>query len=123
MRRLLTALVLASAFAGPAFAADPKVIFGSWIERAPEGGGMVTVFTATTISSYGVNAAGQMVTPPMTGEVTYRDLGPSIGVDFKGGGGLLVAVRGPAAITLDFPDAADHDLTRWTPPPAATKTP
>jgi len=116
---LLLTLIAGLALAGPACAADPKVIYGTWIERLPDGGGMVTAFTETTISEYGVNAAGQPVTTPMTMAVSYRDLGPSIGVDFKEGGGLLVAVRGPADITLDFPDAATHDLKPWRPPIAA----
>jgi hypothetical protein len=105
---------------GAASAADPKMLYGSWIEHLPDGGGMVTTFTETTISEVGVNAAGSPITTPMTLQVSYRDLGPSIGVDFKDGGGLLVAVRGPAAITLAFPDAGAHDLVPWRPPAAPT---
>jgi len=99
----------------PAQAADPKAIFGAWIENLPGGGGVITEFTATTITSYSVNAAGQRISTPITASVTYRDLGKTIGVDFQGGGGALVAINGPAAITLDFPDAAAHALVPWKP--------
>lgn len=120
-RPILPIFAAALALAGPAAAADPKAILGAWVEQLPSGGGIVTVFTDSTISSYGVNAAGERISAPMTMTVSYRDLGKTVGVDFKDGGGLLVAIQSPSAITLNFPDAGSHNLTPWRPvqtPPA-----
>jgi hypothetical protein len=109
--------------AAPARAADPKTIMGYWIEQLPGGGGMVTVFTPGAITAFGVNAANERISTPISQAVSYRDLGQTIGVDFAEGGGLLVAVHGPTSITLDFPDAAPHDLIPWRPPTPAPSGP
>jgi hypothetical protein len=100
------------AWASAAAASDPNQIIGKWIERFPNGSGMVTEFTATTISSFGVDASGKQGAPPQTTKVTYKDLGDSIGVNFAGGGGILVLVKGPNNIVLDFPGMGAHQLMR-----------
>ncbi len=123
VKRFILAGLAALAFAGSAQAADPKGIYGLWVEMLPTGGGMVTEFTPTTISAWGVDADGKTISTPNTAAVSYRDLGPAIGVDFQQGGGLLVQVKGPTDIILSFPDADSHELKPWKPPVATPKGP
>src|SRR5579883_209542 len=101
-----------------ATAADPNQIIGQWIERFANGNGIVTEFAADTISSRPVDAAGKSLPssslpPPM--KVTYKDLGhDAVGIDFGGGGGIMVFIKGPNTIVLDFPGMGAHLLTRLT---------
>jgi len=52
---LLVMLAVASVFASPADTAPPASIFGKWMERFPNGGGMVTEFSTSSIVYYPVN--------------------------------------------------------------------
>ncbi|HUZ71914.1 MAG TPA: hypothetical protein VMU87_02915 [Stellaceae bacterium] len=115
MKKLVLFALLLAAFCGSASvatASDPNQLIGRWIERFPNGNGMVAEFTATTISTYGVDATGKRTIPPTTMKVTYKDLGSSIAVNFVGGGGIMVLVKGPRNIVLDFPGVGAHQLTR-----------
>jgi len=45
--------------------------------------------------------------------VTYKDLGGQIvGVNFVGGGGIIILVTGPNSATMDFPGMGAHKLAR-----------
>jgi hypothetical protein len=114
MRKLVPlGLLVAGALAGTAHAAVPSTVFGKWIERFPNGNGMVTEFTAASISSYPVDSLGRATAAPTAMPVSYVDLGGEIvGVTFKGGGGAVVAKTGDDAITLDFPGIGAHELMR-----------
>jgi hypothetical protein len=110
---LFVGLVAATAVAGAAHAAIPASVYGKWIERFPNGNGMVTEFTPAKVSSYPVDSAGNATASPTAIEVTYVDLGgPMVGVSFQGGGGAMVAEKTDDAITLDFPGVGAHELTR-----------
>ena len=111
--RIVLALVFASALAGAAQAAVPATVFGKWIERFPDGNGMVTEFTPAQVSSYPVDSLGKPTAAPTAMPVTYVDLGGQmVGVAFSGGGGAIAAERTTDAITLDFPGIGAHELTR-----------
>jgi hypothetical protein len=98
---------------GAAQAAVPASVFGRWIERFPNGDGMVTEFTGAAISSYPVDSEGKPTAAPTAMPVTYVDLGgPMLGVSFQGGGGAILAEKTANAITLDFPGIGAHELTR-----------
>jgi hypothetical protein len=100
-------------YATAAHAADPKLIFGVWIEKYRNGNGMVTEFTPQSMESYSVDAAGKRVKDVGKFSVSYRDLDPStIGIDFQGGGGVMVLVKDHDAIVLDFPGMGAHPLKR-----------
>jgi hypothetical protein len=115
-RLLVIGLLAASAFAGAAGAATPSTVFGKWIERYPDGNGLVTEFSAASISSYPVDQTGRATAEPTAMPVTYVDLGgPMLGVSFEGGGGAMVAEKGDDAMTLDFPGIGAHELTRVKP--------
>jgi hypothetical protein len=111
--RIVLGLVFASALAGACQAAIPSTVFGKWIERFPDGNGMVTEFTPAQVSSYPVDSFGKPTAAPTAMQVTYVDLGgPMVGVAFSGGGGAMVAEKTIDAITLDFPGIGAHELTR-----------
>jgi hypothetical protein len=111
--RIVLALVFASALAGAAQAAVPATVYGKWIERFPDGNGMVTEFTPAQVSSYPVDSLGKPTAAPTAMPVTYVDLGgPMVGVAFSGGGGAIAAEKTADAITLDFPGIGAHELTR-----------
>jgi hypothetical protein len=112
----LLGLLATIAFAGAAHAATPSIVLGKWIERFPNGAGMVTEFTAASISSYPVDSFGHATATPTAMPVTYVDLGGEIlGVTFKGGGGAVVARTGDNAITMALPGIGAHALTRAKP--------
>jgi hypothetical protein len=99
-------------------AADPNQLIGKWIEHLPNGSGLITEFTATTISSYPIDKSGKAIGSPLPMKVAYKDLGDSIGVDFADGGrGVMVLVKDPNDIVLDFPGLGAHQLTRTSPAP------
>ena len=110
---ILLGLLGALALAGPSHAAVPSTVFGKWIERFPDGNGMVTEFTAGAISSYPVDQAGRATAAPTAMPVSYVDLGgPMLGVSFHSGGGAVVAKQGDDAMTLDMPGIGAHQLIR-----------
>jgi hypothetical protein len=113
---ILLAAAAAVALAGAAHADQPAAIFGKWIEKFPDGQGMVTEFANASISSYPVDRDGHALAVPTRMQVTYDDLGgPMIGVSFHGGGGAIVARRSQDAITLDFPGVGAHELAKMKP--------
>ncbi|MBV9508993.1 MAG: hypothetical protein JO303_01775 [Caulobacteraceae bacterium] len=67
--------VATCAVASSAFAADPTSIFGKWIEKLPNGNGMVTVLSASALSSYPVDATGKPDAAAYDMNVSYKDLG------------------------------------------------
>lgn len=111
--RIILGLVFASALASAAQAAVPSTVYGKWIERYPDGNGMVTEFTPAQVSSYPVDSFGKATAAPTAMPVTYVDLGGQmVGVAFSGGGGAIAAEKTVDAITLDFPGIGAHELTR-----------
>ncbi len=115
---LLACAAAASAFfaATPSRAAGVSAIYGLWVETLANGGGMITQFTPTTISAWGIDADGQQISPTTAETVTYRDLGGVIGVDFVKGGGILIQVRGPTDLVMSFPGEGAHQLKPWRGP-------
>jgi hypothetical protein len=110
---LVVGLAIAGALAGAAQAAIPSSVYGKWIERFPDGNGMVTEFTPAQVSSYPVDSSGKATAAPTAMPVTYVDLGgPMVGVAFQGGGGAVAAATTADALTLDFPGVGAHELTR-----------
>jgi hypothetical protein len=97
--------------------ADPAQIFGKWIEEGPNGTEMVTEFTATAVSSYGLDQSGKRVGDTNRFAVTYKDVGPStIQVNFQtGGGGILLHIQDKDTIVMEFPGAGTHTMTRDIP--------
>jgi hypothetical protein len=113
---ILLGAVAAAAVAGAACADPPAAIFGKWIEKYPDGAGMVTEFADASISSYPVDRDGRPLDLPTRMQVTYDDLGgPMIGVSFHGGGGAVVDRKTEDAITLDFPGVGAHELAKVKP--------
>ena len=113
---ILLGVAAAVALAGAAHADQPAAIFGKWIERFPDGQGMVTEFADASISSYPVDRDGHQIGAPTRMQVTYNDLGgPMIGVSFSGGGGAIVARTSPEAITMDLPGVGAHELAKMKP--------
>ena len=111
--RFVLGLVFACALAGVSQAAVPATVYGKWIERFPDGNGMITEFTSAQVSSYPVDSLGKPTAAPTAMPVTYVDLGgPMVGVSFSGGGGAIAAEKTADAITLDFPGIGAHELTR-----------
>ena len=99
-----------------ASAASPESIWGKWIQTFPKGGGMVTEFTQTSISSYPVDSAGKPLKTASTQNVTYRDLGQNIvGIDFSGGGGIMALKSGVDTLTMDFPGLAAFTIVKLKP--------
>jgi len=110
---MVLGLVFASVLAGASQAAIPSTVYGKWIERFPDGNGMVTEFTSAQVSSYPVDSLGKPTAAPTAMPVTYVDLGgPMVGVSFSSGGGAIAAEKTADAITLDFPGIGAHELTR-----------
>lgn len=113
---ILLGAVGALALAGAAHADQPAAIFGKWIEKFPNGNGMVTEFADASISSYPVDRDGRPLGAPTTMTVTYDDLGGAmIGVSFQGGGGAIVARKTQDAITMDLPGVGAHELEKVKP--------
>jgi hypothetical protein len=115
VRRLVVQAFLLAVLTTVAHAADPKLVFGRWIEKFPNGNGMVTEFTPTQMLSYTVDAYGQRTKSVGQLAVTYKDLDPTtIGVDFQGGGGIMLVVKDKDSILMDFPGMGAHTLTRMS---------
>jgi|HubBroStandDraft_1064217.scaffolds.fasta_scaffold222199_2 hypothetical protein len=113
---ILLGVAAAVALAGVVHADQPAAIFGKWIEKFPDGNGMVTEFADASISSYPVDRDGRPLGAPTRMTVTYDDLGgPMIGVSFEGGGGAIVARKSQDAITLDLPGVGAHELAKVKP--------
>ena len=113
---ILLGVAAAIALGGAVHADQPAAIFGKWIEKFPDGNGMVTEFADASISSYPVDRDGHRLGEPTRMAVTYDDLGgPMIGVSFEGGGGAIVARRSQDAITLDLPGVGAHELAKLKP--------
>jgi len=109
-------LLLLGMFAGTAGAVEPGALIGKWIERFANGNGMVTEFTATTLVSYPVDAAGKPMSSGPPSPVTYRALDANtIKVEFGGGAGILVLIKDPNTLELDFPGMGAHRLVRMGP--------
>ncbi len=114
--RFLLGVAAAAVLAGVAHADQPTAIFGKWIEKYPDGAGMVTEFADASISSYPVDRDGRPLGAPTRLAVTYDDLGgPMIGVSFHGGGGALIARKSDDAMTLDVPGVGAHELAKVKP--------
>jgi len=101
--------------AAPAQAADPATIMGKWIERLPDGRGMVTELAPDSITYYAVDQAGKPLGGPTKTTATYKDLGGDlVGVQFPGAAasGVMFARTGPDSLTMDFPGMGAHNLVR-----------
>ncbi len=116
MRKHVTifATVIWLAAAVSAAAADSVVIMGRWIERLPDGRGVVSEFGPNSLTTYPVDARGAPTGPSQQWTVFYRDVG---GDDLvlaysDGGGNLNIHKKGADAITIEFPGVGSHDLTR-----------
>lgn len=102
--------------AGIADAASPTQIFGKWVEQGPNGAEMVTVFTGTTVSSYGIDQFGKRFGNSNRFAVTYKDLDPStIQVDTSAGDKILLHIRDADTIDMEFPGQGMHTMTRDNP--------
>lgn len=99
-------------FACAARAGDPAQLFGKWVEKLSNGAQMVTEFTPTSISFYGVDPSGKPGTASKPQDVTYRDLGDTIAIEFKGGGGIMALIKDHDSMVLIFPGMGSHPLTR-----------
>jgi hypothetical protein len=98
-----------------AHAADPTQLIGKWVEHLRNGAAMITEFTPNTISFYAVDPSGKPNTEPKPQEVTYKDLGQTIVIEFKGGGGLMAMMKDQQSMVLIFPGMGSHSLTRVQP--------
>jgi len=97
-------------------AADPGSLFGKWIEKFANGSGMVTEFTAGTLSYYPVDAAGKPTEAARQNEVTYLDLDKeTIRVNLQGGGAISVLIKDTKNIVLDYGGTGTHRLVRLAP--------
>lgn len=54
---------------------------------------MVMEFTPTSISFYAIDPSGQRTIEPKPQDVTYKDLGDTIAINFKGGGGIMAMIK------------------------------
>ena len=110
----MTALALGLALAQSAVAADSGPILGKWIEKLPDGKGMVSEFGPNSLTTYPVDASGKPTAEAQQWIVAYRDVG---GQDVvlaytDGGGNLNVHIKSADAITVEFPGMGAHELTR-----------
>jgi hypothetical protein len=102
--------------AGIADAASPGQIFGKWVETGPNGTEMITEFTGTTISSYGLDQFGKRIGNTSRFAVTYKDIDPStIQVDTSAGDKILLHIRDADMIDMEFPGVGTHTMTRDNP--------
>ncbi len=112
VRTTLTIVAISALLSNFCMAEDVNNILGKWIERFPNGNGMVTEFTANTISFYPVDEHNTPQQKPSSMAVTYKDLGETIGVNFQGGGGVIILPKDMDNIALDFPGVSARFLTR-----------
>jgi len=106
------AMILGLLFTQAAMASDPAQIFGKWVQKLKNGASMIIEFTPTTISFYAVDQSGNQKSQPNMQEITYRDLGESISIDFKGGGGIMAIVKDQQTVVIDFPGLTAFEVTR-----------
>jgi hypothetical protein len=100
----------------PAWAADPAVLYGRWIEKFANGNGMVTEFAAATLSYYPVDAAGKPTEAARQNEVAYIDLDKeTVRVNLQGGGAISILVTDTRHIVLDYGGGGTHRLVRIQP--------
>ncbi len=110
---LIFQAVVLSALTMSANAAEPDAIFGRWIEKFPNGNGLVTEFSASQMVSYGVDYFGRRGRNVGQYYVTYKNLGPStVSVEFQGGGGVMLAIKDSKTIMMDLPGMGAHLLKR-----------
>jgi hypothetical protein len=118
LMRLLALTATLLLYAVAASAADPNPILGQWIERFPNGRGMVTEFKPDSMESYIVDPSGKRLKDVGNFSVTYKNLDPStIGINFKGGGGVMVIIKDSDTLILDFPGMGDHTLKKQSAQP------
>jgi hypothetical protein len=112
----LAALGTLLALAGQTLAADPAMLMGKWLEKFANGSGMVTEFTASTLSYYPVDAAGKPTEAARQNEITYLDLDKeTVRINLQGGGSISVSVKDAKHIVLDYGGAGLHRLVRMGP--------
>ena len=73
---------------------------------------MVMEFTPTSISFYAIDPSGQRTIEPKPQDVTYKDLGDTIAINFKGGGGIMAMIKDQQSMVLIFPGMGSHPLVR-----------
>jgi hypothetical protein len=117
MRIHVLASLVGLIVAQQAEAADPTQLIGTWAAHVPNGATMMTEFTATTFSFYALDPSGKPTAEPKrTYEVTYKDLGDSIAIEFKEhAGGAMVVVKSQDTATLVFPGSATFPMSRIQP--------
>jgi len=94
-------------------AADPTAIYGRWAEKLPNGNSMVTEFGPALMDSYMQDASGQKGKEVGRSTVSYKNLSPTtVGVDFQGGGGIMLTIKDPKTLLMDFPGMGAHTLTK-----------
>jgi hypothetical protein len=97
-------------------AADPTQIIGKWVSHPPNGATMMVEFTATTFSFHAVDSSGGPKTERKTYEVTYKDLGDSIAIEYKDhAGGAMAVMKDRQSATLVFPGSGAFPLSRIQP--------
>ena len=117
-RAVMAGLGMSLVVSGVARAADPSSVLGKWIERFPNGKGMVSEFGSDTIVSYPVDESGKPSEPVNKAAVSYEDLGGDlVGVQFSGASTSAIMLQRTDAesLTMDFPGVGAHKLTRLTP--------
>jgi hypothetical protein len=100
-----------------AAAADVAQLVGKWAtEKAENGNRMVFEFTPNTIASYGIDSSGKRlgdVTPSR--EISYRDLGEKIAIEFPDGSGIFASMKDAKTMTLILPGMGARELTKLAP--------
>jgi hypothetical protein len=105
-------LIALLALSNPCHAANMRDVLGRWIEKH-EHGKLVLELSETTISYYPEDDKGNQLKSPQPMAITYKDLGgDSIGIEFQGGGGIMIFVKDSAHILMDFPGLGAHFLER-----------
>ncbi len=90
-----------------------NTLYGRWIERFPNGNAMeIGVSIPTTIENFVVTKDGRKRALGAPQSVSYGDLGETISIDFKGGGGFIVMFKSRNTLIMDFPGLAARILTR-----------
>jgi hypothetical protein len=102
-------------FIQTANASDPAQLIGKWVEHLRNGAAMIVEFTPTAISFYAVDPSGKRTSEPKPQEVTCKDLGETIAIEFKGGGGIMAMMKDQQSMILDFPGVGAHRLTPLQP--------
>ncbi len=100
-------------------AADVSQLMGKWAQKFANGNTFVTEFTATSMAFYGLDSLGKPDdnVQHQTIEVSYQDLGDTIGINFKSGGSIMAMIEHPDTAVLLFPGMPSRKLTRFQPAP------